>query len=77
MSATDPSDTPTCRAHRLYRTGRFQEAAELLIATIKSDRGSTGTFRLLAEVERSLGNRVAEAAVLEELVAIEPLSGEI
>jgi tetratricopeptide (TPR) repeat protein len=77
MSAGDASDTPTARAYGLYRTGKFQEAAEFLIATIKSDRGSTGAFRLLADVERSLGNRVAEAAVLEELVSVEPLSGEM
>jgi tetratricopeptide (TPR) repeat protein len=77
MSAGGASDTPTGRAYALYRAGKFKEAAEILIATIKSDPGSTGTYRLLAEVERSLGNRVAEAAVLEELVSIEPLSGEL
>jgi tetratricopeptide (TPR) repeat protein len=77
MSAGYASDTPTGRAYDLYRTGKFKEAAELLLATIKSDRGSIGAFRLLADVQRSLGNRVAEAAVLEELVSIEPLSGEM
>lgn len=77
MSAADASDAPTGRAYGLYRTGKLKEAAELLIATIKTDRGSTDTFRLLADVERSLGNRVAEAAVLEEIVSIEPLSGEM
>ncbi len=66
----------TRRAYELYVGGRCKDAASLLIDTIKEHPTDAGSYRLLADVERSLGNRRAEVAVLEELVVLEPLNSE-
>jgi tetratricopeptide (TPR) repeat protein len=47
-----------------------------LIETLRTHPRIAAPYRLLADVERSLGNRTAEAAVLEELVSLDPLSAE-
>ena len=64
----------TRRAHELYTEGRCKDAAALLIETIKAHPTAISPYRLLADVERSLGNRAGEVAVLEELIVLEPLS---
>jgi tetratricopeptide (TPR) repeat protein len=62
------------RAHEHWRAGRSKEAASCLVAVIKECPGSLPAYRLLADVQHSLGNRTAEAAVLDELATLDPLS---
>ena len=66
----------TRRAYELHVGGRSKDAASLLIDAIKTHPNDASSYKLLADVERSLGNRKAEVAVLEELVVLEPLSSE-
>jgi tetratricopeptide (TPR) repeat protein len=67
----------TRRAYELYIDGRCKDAASLLIDTIKAHPTDASPYKLLADVERSLGNRRAEVAVLEELVVLEPLNSQV
>ncbi len=62
------------RAYQLHRAGRSQEAASRLVAAIRTYPRLPAPYKLLADVQRSLGNRTAEAAVLEELTSLEPLN---
>jgi len=64
------------RAHELHHAGRSKEAASCLVAAIKMHPAAAAPYRLLAEVQRSLGNLAAETAVLEELASLEPLDAE-
>lgn len=74
--APDDLDVQTRRAHSLFCAGRSKDAAALLVATVKAHPVAPAPYRLLAEVQRALGNRTAEVAVLEELVALDPLDAE-
>jgi tetratricopeptide (TPR) repeat protein len=76
MVATDNPDVAIRRAYELHRVGRSKEAATCLVAAIKERPASLAPYKLLADVQRSLGRRTAEAAVLEELTSLEPLSSE-
>jgi Flp pilus assembly protein TadD len=76
MVAADNPDVALRRAHELHRTGRSKEAATCLVAAIKQRPTSLAPYRLLADVQRSLGRRTAEEAVLEELASLEPLNAE-
>lgn len=76
MAAADNPDAALRRAHELHRTSRSKEAASCLVAAIRERPTSPAPYRLLADVQRSLGRRTAEAAVLEELVSLEPLNAE-
>jgi tetratricopeptide (TPR) repeat protein len=71
--SSDGAQERARRAHELYVAGRCKEAAVLLIETIKADPTEVGPYKLLADVERALGNRSAERAVLEEWLVLEPL----
>lgn len=76
---TGTADTPDAairRAQELHRAGRSREAAGCLVAVIRTHPAALAPYRLLAEVQRSLGNPAAEAAVLEELTSLEPLNAE-
>jgi tetratricopeptide (TPR) repeat protein len=72
----DKLDARTRSAYSLFCLGKSREAAALLIGIIKEHPGFPAPYRLLADVERALGNRTAEAAVLKELVALDPLNAE-
>jgi tetratricopeptide (TPR) repeat protein len=73
MAGAHNSDAAVHRAFELHRTGRSREAATCLVATIKEHPASPSVFRLLADVQRSLGRRDAEAAALAELTSLDPL----
>jgi cytochrome c-type biogenesis protein CcmH/NrfG len=76
MVVADNPDAALRRAHELHRAGRSKEAASCLVAAIRERPTSLAPYRLLADVQRSLGRSTAEAAVLEELVSLEPLNAE-
>jgi tetratricopeptide (TPR) repeat protein len=76
MTEADHLEAAIRRGYEYYRTGRSKEAAKYLVATIKTHPASPAPYKLLADVQRSLGNPTAEAAVLEELTSLEPLNAE-
>ena len=76
MVTADNLDAAIGRAHELHRAGRSKEAASCLVAAIKLHPAALAPYRLLADVQRSLGNLAAETAVLQELAALEPLNAE-
>lgn len=75
MSASlDRLESQVRRAYDLHRGGRSREAVGLLVGAIKEHPASTAPYKLLADVQRALGNWSAETAVLEELAVMEPLN---
>lgn len=77
MVTADNLDAAIGRAHELHRAGRSKEAVSCLVAAIKLHPAALAPYRLLADVQRSLGNWSAETAVLEELASLEPLNAEV
>ena len=73
MVGADNLESALRHAHELHRTGRSKEAATFLVATIKERPTSAAPYRLLADIQRALGRRAAETAVLAELASLEPL----
>ncbi len=63
------------RAYHLHRAGGSREAAALLTTWLRTSGPSLAVLRLLAEIQRSLGRRHAESAVLRELLNLSPLDG--
>lgn len=76
MATADSVDAAIRRGHEYCRAGRFNDAAACLVTAIRSHPASLTPYRLLADVHRSMGNRPAEAAVLDELTSREPLNAE-
>ena len=77
MVTADNVDAAMGRAQELHRAGRSKEAVSCLVAAIKLHPAALAPYRLLADVQRSLGNLAAETAVLEELASLEPLNAEV
>lgn len=64
------------RAYDLHRSGESREAAALLTASLRTNGPSLAPLRLLATIQRSLGRRHAESAVLQELLNLSPLDAD-
>jgi tetratricopeptide (TPR) repeat protein len=76
MGASYELSTQILRARELHRAGRSSEAARLLIEAARVGPEAAATYELLADIERTLGNRTAESSVLERFATFEPLNAD-